>query len=83
MSYPLLPAAAVSFVIACSFELYVSIEVTGPSSSVNRLKSFGSSYWAQWKKFSWSSRGAGEPPVAVAEPVVPPVVLLLLHAESR
>src|SRR6266480_6194050 len=82
MSYPLLPAAATNFVTASSFDAYVSIEVVGPSSWVNLLKSFGSSYAAQWRKFSLFSR-TGDPadvdPPAAGE--APP--LLLPHADSK
>src|SRR2546423_10502340 len=60
----------------------MSIFVAGPSWSVNFLKSFGSSYAAQWKKFSVSSSG---PFVAVAlgAPPVPVVLLVLPHAARK
>jgi len=57
----------------------VSIEVAGPNSWVNFLKSFGSSYAAQWRKASWSSR-VGE---AAPELAAPAALLLELHAESK
>ena len=87
MSYPLVPAAAVSFAIASSFEAYTSIEVTGPSSSVNRLKSFGSSYCGPVVEvqlvLEHGRATARRPARAGRRPGRSAASVLLLHAESR
>ena len=85
MSYPLLPAAATSFVIASSFDAYVSIEVDRAELLRELLEELrivvrGPVEEGQLVLQYRASRPRSHPPALVD---APPDGLLLLHAESR